>query len=57
MLADAPDAAALLASFDEDDLSSLLEAPDFEPVSADEQSRLDQKKLVTCPECGHEFRP
>jgi len=29
--------------------------PDFEPVSADEQPRLDQKKPVTCPECGHEF--
>lgn len=31
--------------------------PDFAPVSADEQSRLDQKALVICPECGHEFAP
>lgn len=31
--------------------------PDFLPVGADEQGRLDQKASVTCPECGHEFRP
>ena len=57
ILDDAPDAAQLLVSFDADDLVSLLDAPDFEPVSADDQSRLDEKKRVTCPECGHEFAP
>ena len=31
--------------------------PDFEPVGIDEQGRLDQKKPVICPECGHEFTP
>src|SRR6266516_5404283 len=31
--------------------------PAFEPVSADEQGRLDEKANVTCPECGHEFAP
>jgi hypothetical protein len=31
--------------------------PDFEPATADDQSRLDQKAKVTCPECGHEFTP
>lgn len=31
--------------------------PDFQPVGIDEQPRLDQKKLVICPECGHEFTP
>jgi hypothetical protein len=31
--------------------------PQFDPVSEDEQGRLDQKKKVTCPECGHEFTP
>ena len=30
---------------------------EFEPVSADEQGRLDKKNPVTCPECGHEFIP
>jgi hypothetical protein len=30
---------------------------DFEPVSADEQGRLDKKNPVTCPACGNEFVP
>jgi len=34
-----------------------ITAPDFQPVGIDEQGRLDQKKPVTCPECGHEFTP
>jgi hypothetical protein len=34
-----------------------LETPAFSPVGVDEQGRLDQKKPVTCPECGHEFTP
>jgi len=29
--------------------------PDFEPASAEDQGRLDQKAKTTCPECGHEF--
>jgi len=29
--------------------------PDFQPVGIEEQGRLDQKKPVTCPACGHEF--
>lgn len=33
------------------------DAPNFEPVGEDEQSRLDQRAPVTCPECGHEFSP
>lgn len=32
-------------------------SPDFEPVGIEEQGRLDQKKKVTCPECGCEFEP
>lgn len=31
--------------------------PDFQPVDESEQPRLDQKKPVICPECGHEFVP
>jgi hypothetical protein len=30
-------------------------SPEFAPVGADEQGRLDEKKPVTCPKCGHEF--
>ena len=46
---------------DANNLKELLissdEVPDFQPVGIDEQGRLDQKKPVTCPECGHEFTP
>ena len=31
--------------------------PDFEPVSEDEQPRLDQKSPIKCPHCGMEFIP
>lgn len=34
-----------------------LTPPNFEPVDISEQPRLDQKKPVICPECGHEFIP
>jgi hypothetical protein len=46
--------------FRQDELDALMMAavtPDFEPVGEDEQGRLDQKKPVCCPECGHEFVP
>ena len=29
--------------------------PDFEPVSADEQGKLDERAKIECPKCGHEF--
>ena len=42
----------------DDELAEVMVAvPDFDPVGEDEQGRLDQKKPVTCPECGHEFIP
>lgn len=31
--------------------------PDFQPVSVSDQPRLDQKKQVECPACGHTFEP
>ena len=44
--------------FTEHDLElAAVMVPDFEPVDESEQPRLDQKKPVTCPECGHEFVP
>ncbi len=52
-----PDPASLLASLEGPDIDALLRGPDFDPVPADDQSRLDEKKLTTCPECGHAFRP
>lgn len=29
--------------------------PGFAPVSVEDQSELDRKNAITCPECGHEF--
>lgn len=57
--ADAIDPATL--GFDGEDIAGLMDAsqdgevPDFQPVSEDEQGRLDQKASITCPKCGHEF--
>ena len=31
-----------------------LVMPDFEPI-LDDPPRLDEKKPILCPECGHEF--
>lgn len=31
--------------------------PNFQPVSIEEQPRLDQKSPVICPECNYEFVP
>ena len=56
-LENTPDASKLLVSFEEDDLAALLDAPDFDPVPAADQPRLDEKKQISCPECGHEFTP
>jgi hypothetical protein len=32
-------------------------SPDFQPATEDDQSRLDEKSKISCPECGHEFTP
>lgn len=48
------------AGFDDSDLDVLiaeLTTPNFEPVSIDEQGRLDQKSPTECPECGHIWTP
>ena len=57
ILADVPDADELLASLDSEDVAALLGGPDFDPAPAEDQSRLDEKKQVTCPQCGHHFTP
>lgn len=38
-------------------LDKMVNVPSFEPVSADEQPRLDEKKKAECPECGCKFIP
>ena len=40
-----------------DELASLFENPQFDPVSIDEQGKLDQKAEVECPGCGLKFHP
>ncbi len=57
VLMNVPDAGALLASMDSEDVAALLTGPDFQPTDADDQSRLDEKKQVECPECGTTFTP
>jgi hypothetical protein len=48
----------LSAYFREEELAAILSiVPAFEPVSEDNQPRLDQKAPVTCPGCGLEFIP
>lgn len=50
----------LIASIGDAGLEELLagiEVPTFEPVSEDEQGRLDERATVTCPDCGREFTP
>jgi hypothetical protein len=49
------DAGALLASLDAADLDALLQGPGFEPASAEDQSRLDEKAPIVCPSCGEEI--
>jgi ParB-like chromosome segregation protein Spo0J len=42
-----------LTGFDEKEIEDLMNQ--FNPVPEDTQPRLDEKKKVTCPECGCEF--
>ena len=46
-----------LLGFDPDELSKLLEEPDFSPGSEEEQGKLDEldPKWCACPHCGKEF--
>jgi ParB-like chromosome segregation protein Spo0J len=46
-----------LTGFDADELSALLNPPNFAPVGVDEQGRLDEKAPVICPKCGHSWTP
>lgn len=42
--------------YSNDELADILGyVPDFQPGTEGDQGNLDQKKPVTCPECGHEF--
>lgn len=45
--------------FSDEELSALIlnDNPEFSPASIEEQGKLDEKKPVECPSCGHKFRP
>lgn len=51
------DSDTLRAMIDELAQNAGISPPDFRPIGEDEQSRLDERSKVTCPECGHEFTP
>lgn len=58
LLPHALDPAAL--GFDQAEVNRLLELADgqnFAPATEDDQSKLDQKNPITCPNCGAEFVP
>jgi hypothetical protein len=55
VLGEIPDAGALLASLGQEDIDALLRGPNFKPAAAEDQSRLDQKDPIVCPECGAEI--
>ena len=45
-----------LLGFGVDDLAIAMGmGADFEPGTEDDQGKLDEKKPITCPNCGHEF--
>lgn len=53
---EAEDASLLLdAGYDQEQLKTLL--MEFQPDPSGGAARLDEKKHVQCPECGHDFAP
>lgn len=55
MVADRPGLSEMMNRMKEKLADSFM--PDFEPVGADTQPRLDRKAPITCPHCGQEFEP
>lgn len=46
-----------LLGFEIDELDKIMQMPDFEPATLDEQGQLDElePKWICCPKCGSEF--
>ena len=46
-----------LLGFDKDELDKLLDEPDFQPATEEDQGKLDEldPKWMVCPHCGKEF--
>jgi ParB-like chromosome segregation protein Spo0J len=51
------DAMGEATGFEHEAIMSLLKTdmPEFDPVSEEEQSQLDEKKIIVCPHCGKEL--
>lgn len=45
-----------LLGFSDSEMAGILADKDFQPGSEGAQTRLDEKKPIECPACGHEFR-
>lgn len=41
--------------FDDSELAKIVDAPDFDPVPMDSQTRLDDGVKKVCPSCGYEW--
>jgi ParB-like chromosome segregation protein Spo0J len=46
-----------ITGFDLTQVDGYLRGANFQPSTEAEQGKLDQKKPIKCPECGHEFTP
>jgi len=46
-----------ILGFNNDEISKLLDEPDFQPATEEEQGKLDEldPKWIVCPHCGKEF--
>ena len=46
-----------ILGFNNDEISKLLDEPDFQPATEEEQGKLDEldPKWIACPHCGKEF--
>ena len=46
-----------ILGFDSEEISKLLDEPDFQPATEEEQGKLDEldPKWIACPHCGKEF--
>ena len=45
-----------LTGFSETELAGILADKNFKPATEEQQTRLDEKKPIVCPNCDHEFR-
>jgi ParB-like chromosome segregation protein Spo0J len=44
-----------LTGFSLQEINSFVAVPEFSPAAEETVARLDEKKALTCPSCGHEF--